>query len=301
MGNWPVKNLGMMIVEIDERSGFCFGVVHAIKAAENALGLADEVYCLGDIVHNSKEVERLSAQGLQVINHEEFSKLKNCRVLIRAHGEPPETYRIAQENNITLLDATCPIVLNLQRRIRNASNDTEEDQGQIVIFGKEGHAEVIGLKGQSPGRVIVISGENDLEKIDYTRPVRFFAQTTQNHPEFLRLRDAIEQRMVESDAAGDFQAFDSICRKVANRAPEVAAFAKRYDVVIFASDPNSSNGTYLYGVVKSANSRAHFVTGADDIDPAWLQGAERVGICGATSTPQWVMEEIKERILESRK
>jgi 4-hydroxy-3-methylbut-2-en-1-yl diphosphate reductase len=286
----------LMIVEIDEKSGFCFGVVHAIKAAERALGQAEQVYCLGDIVHNSKEVERLASQGLKVINHREFSELKNCQVLIRAHGEPPETYRIAKENGITLIDATCPIVLNLQRRIRNVSEETRHDNVQIVIFGKEGHAEVIGLKGQSPGRVIVISGERDLDKIDFSRPVRFFSQTTQNHPEFIRLRDEIEQQMSALRSPSDFEAYDSICRKVSNRAPEIAAFASRHDVIIFASDPNSSNGTYLFSIAAAANPRSYFVTGADDLNPEWFTGVERVGICGATSTPQWVMEEIRERI-----
>jgi len=286
-----------MIVEIDDRSGFCFGVVHAIKAAEKALGQAEQVYCLGDIVHNSKEVERLARQGLKVIDHQEFALLKNCQVLIRAHGEPPETYRIAKENGITLIDATCPIVLNLQRRIRNVSEETEQKNGQIVIFGKEGHAEVIGLKGQSPGRVIVISGAPDLGKIDYSRPVSFFSQTTQNHPEFIRLRDEIEQRIAANASTSDFQAYDSICRKVANRAPEIAAFAARHEVIIFASDPNSSNGTYLFSIAAAANPRSYFVTGADDLNPEWFTGVERVGICGATSTPQWVMEEIRERVL----
>lgn len=288
-----------MNVDIDQRSGFCFGVVHAIKAAENALSGSGEVYCLGDIVHNNLEVERLKKLGLKIIDHEQFRNLKNTTVLVRAHGEPPSTYQTAKENNIRIIDATCPIVLNLQRKIRSVSEETDKNKGQIVIYGKEGHAEVVGLKGQAPGRVIVVRDIDDLDRIDFSKPVRFFAQTTQNHERFLLLQDEIARRMRDACNGSeiDFEAYDSICRKVSNRASEIVEFAEKHDVVVFASDKKSSNGKYLYEICKSANPSTYFVSSPDELNPEWFRGAGSTGICGATSTPLWVMEEIRKRII----
>ncbi len=288
-----------MVVEIDPKSGFCFGVVHAIRAAESSLSEADEVYCLGDIVHNNMEVERLKKMGLRIIDLDDFEMLKDKTVLIRAHGEPPGTYETARKNNIRIIDATCPIVLNLQRRIKNVYLDMENVDGQIVIFGKENHAEVIGLKGQAPDRVIVIGKIEDLDKIDFRKPVRFFAQTTQNHDQFLYLQQGIIDRMkqIDSDEEYDFMAFDSICRKVSNRADELSQFVMSYDVVVFAGDPKSSNGKYLFEVCKAYNPSTYLVSKVDDLQPEWFSGVARVGICGGTSTPLWLMEEIKKRII----
>ncbi len=288
-----------MKIEIDDKSGFCFGVVHAIEAAERELAKSDMLYCLGDIVHNSIEVERLTNLGLKIIDHEQFRQIRNARVLIRAHGEPPETYATAKKNNITLIDASCPIVLSLQNKIRLGYDEIMADDGQIIIFGKEGHAEVIGLKGQANGNVIVISDFKDLDQIDFSKPVRFFAQTTQNPDEFKTLHERIRQQM--EDVLGrpgeiNFKAYDSICRQVSNRAPELKRFAQKHDVVIFVSDPKSSNGMFLYSICKSSNQRTHFAAHIDDIKPEWIRDAASVGICGATSTPRWVMEEIREKI-----
>jgi 4-hydroxy-3-methylbut-2-en-1-yl diphosphate reductase len=289
-----------MIVNIDTGSGFCFGVVRAIEAAEKELQSDEILFSLGDIVHNTMEVERLSGKGLKVISHDEFKLMKDCRVLIRAHGEPPETYEIAKNNNITLIDASCPIVLNLQRKIRFGCDEVKEKDGQIVIFGKEGHAEVVGLKGQVNCRVIIIGNQDDLDKIDYTKPVRFYAQTTQKPDEFAILRDEIRIRLqaaASDDTAIDFKEFDSICRRVSNRAPELALFAESHDVIIFASDHKSSNGKFLFGICKNANPASYFVEQIEEVDLDWVKSAKKVGICGATSTPRWVMEQIRDKIL----
>ncbi|MFO7722512.1 MAG: 4-hydroxy-3-methylbut-2-enyl diphosphate reductase, partial [Bacteroidales bacterium] len=239
---------------------------------------------------------------LKVITHEQFRRMRDCRVLIRAHGEPPETYQIARENNITLIDASCPIVLNLQRKIRGGCDEVRDKHGQIVIFGKEGHAEVIGLKGQVSCRVIIIGNMKDLDKIDYSKPVRFYAQTTQKPNEFALLRDEIAKRLTENAAHPDdidFKAFDSICRRVSNREPELAIFAKSHDVIIFASDHKSSNGNFLFSVCKAANPASYFVETVEEVDMAWIRDAHKIGICGATSTPSWVMEEIRNKIRAS--
>jgi 4-hydroxy-3-methylbut-2-en-1-yl diphosphate reductase len=287
-----------MTIEIDDKSGFCFGVVHAIKAAENALSDGEPLFCLGDIVHNSMEVERLKNRGLRIIDHAEYHTLRHCRVLIRAHGEPPETYRYAEENGITLIDATCPIVLKLQQRVGRAALEMQNEGGQVVIFGKKGHAEVTGLKGQCPEKVIVIGNEKELNKIDFSRPVRFFAQTTQDIDTFGQLRDEIRRRMKPFGLTpGSFKAHDSICRQVSKRAPELSKFARMHDVIIFASDRKSSNGTLLFQVCKEANPNTYFVGSIEETDPGWVEHASTVGICGATSTPRWMMEGIKERLL----
>lgn len=289
-----------MIVEIDKNSGFCFGVVRAIESAENELKESDELLCLGDIVHNCMEVKRLKNSGLKTIKHEQFKKLKNRKVLIRAHGEPPETYSVAVKNNITLVDATCPIVISLQKKIRKGSEEIKSKGGQIVIYGKDGHAEVVGLKGHAGESVVIVSDSDDLHKIDFSRPVRFYSQTTQNPEQFEALKNEIIKGMKEHNEASeeiDFKAFNTICHRVSNRAPELESFVSRHDVIIFASDKKSSNGKYLFEICLMANPNTHFVTGANDLKDEWLKGAESVGICGATSTPLWVMKEIRKKIL----
>lgn len=289
-----------MRVEIDKNSGFCFGVVRAIESAENELKESDELLCLGDIVHNCMEVKRLKNSGLKIINHEQFKKLKNRKVLIRAHGEPPETYSIARKNNITLVDASCPIVISLQKKIRKGAEEIKSKDGQIVIYGKDGHAEVVGLKGHAGESTVVVSNTDDLDKIDFSRPVRFYSQTTQNLQQFEELKSEIIRRMTEQNNNSeeiDFKTYDTICRRVSNRAPELENFARKHDVVIFASDRKSSNGKYLFGICRSANSRTHFVANADDLKREWFMDAHSAGICGATSTPFWVMDEIRKKIL----
>ena len=288
-----------MQVEIDRNSGFCFGVVFAIKAAEAELEANGTLYCLGEIVHNSREVGRLREKGLRMINHEGFRQLKNCTVMIRAHGEPPETYRIARENNITLIDASCPVVLKLQNKIRKGYELSLQEKGQIVITGKEGHAEVNGLVGQTLGNAIIIAGPGDVDKIDYSRDIYLYSQTTMSTVEFQETLNAIHQRIQASGRASliHFIANDTICRQVSNRAPQIREFASGFDVVIFVSDAQSSNGTYLYEVCLSANPDSHFVTSGADLQASWFKGKHTVGISGATSTPLWVMEEVRLAVL----
>jgi 4-hydroxy-3-methylbut-2-enyl diphosphate reductase len=282
-----------MKIDIDNNSGFCFGVVNAICKAEEELGTLHELYCLGDIVHNNAEVERLKQKGLKIITYDQFTKLNNCKVLIRAHGEPPETYEIARRNNIELIDASCSVVLKLQKRIRKSYLE-QVDDGQIVIFGKEGHAEVNGLVGQTEGKAIVVSRLDDLNKIDFTKPISIFSQTTMSIEEFNLINDEIRKRMVFEMKKTDvpLSVNDTICRQVSNRAPMLRQFVKLYDAIIFVSGKESSNGKYLFDVCKSVNPNTYFVTGPTEIDRAWLNGVENVGICGATSTPRWLMEEV---------
>lgn len=292
-----------MVVEIDESSGFCFGVVNAIAAAEQELQEGESLYCLGDIVHNTQEVNRLKTLGLKIIDHADTQKFKTKKVLIRAHGEPPSTYHWIKKNDHLLVDATCPIVLRLQNKIKRAFEEIRHSDGQIVILGKEGHAEVIGLKGQVDGRVIVIKSEQDIEQVDLSKPVRFFAQTTQDPALFKRLKEAIEARMrsVSHDKRYiDFKAFDTICRQVANRAPELVKFSKKHDVIVFVSDEKSSNGKFLYITCKEANPCTYFVQSPEDVDLYWFKDDDSVGICGATSTPRWIMEDVRTKILQCK-
>lgn len=283
-----------MRVEIDENSGFCFGVVNAIEKAEEELGRG-VLYCIGDIVHNNLEVERLQHKGLATINHSEFAGLRDCRVLFRAHGEPPSSYRIAKENGVEIIDASCPVVLNLQRRIREAYERMNPVDGQIVIYGKPGHAEVIGLVGQTNGEAIIIEKQEDVCLIDFNRAVMLFSQTTKSLDGFQSISELIRRK------GGDrVVVYDTICRKVANRIPQLRNFARQHDVVIFVSDEKSSNGKQLFSVCKEINPRTHFVQGVDDITPEMIANAESVGISGATSTPGWIMDEIKERINDIR-
>ncbi|MCL2028136.1 MAG: 4-hydroxy-3-methylbut-2-enyl diphosphate reductase [Bacteroidales bacterium] len=282
-----------MIVEIERHSGFCFGVVSAIQRAEKELQNDKNLYCLGDIVHNSAEVERLAKCGLHVISHDEFSKLSNCKVLIRAHGEPPEIYAIAKKQNITLIDATCPIVLKLQQSIREGYEEMQKIGGQILIYGKPGHAEVLGLEGQTEHHAMVVNDESDLQDIDFSKPIRLYSQTTKNKDDYDKLQKDIRKQLSET---ADFIAFDTICGQVANRAKELCEFCKKHQLILFVSGKNSSNGQYLFDLCKQANANTHFISDASELKSEWFKTVDSVGICGATSTPMWLMEHIAERI-----
>lgn len=284
-----------MNVVIDKYSGFCFGVIRAIEAAERELGEHDQLYCLGDIVHNGMEVKRLSDKGLKVISHDEFSLLNNAKVLIRAHGEPPETYRIAKENKISLVDASCPIVLKLQSKIRIAYEEMKVVNGQIVIYGKHGHAEVLGLLGQTENTAIVVDNMEDIDRIDFSRPIRLFSQTTKSIEGFAKVCELISEKIKLADKDikdSDFVANDSICRQVSNRSIELKNFSMNYDVIVFVSGKKSSNGMFLFDLCKSVNERTYLVSEPAELDKAWFNNVESVGICGATSTPMWLMEAV---------
>jgi 4-hydroxy-3-methylbut-2-enyl diphosphate reductase len=280
-----------MQIEIDNGSGFCFGVTTAIRKAEEELAAGTRLYCLGDIVHNGMECERLRRMGLVTINHDEMSRLHGVKVLLRAHGEPPETYEMARHNNIEIIDATCPVVLQLQRRIKQ-KYDSNPD-AQIVIFGKPGHAEVLGLVGQTNGRAIVVADLDGVKSLDFTRDIFLYSQTTKSLDEFHRIIDYIQQHIAPE---ATFKSFDTICRQVANRMPNISSFARRHDLILFVCGRKSSNGRVLFNECKSVNPNSHLIEGPDEIDPSWLKGVDTVGICGATSTPKWLMEECLERI-----
>jgi 4-hydroxy-3-methylbut-2-enyl diphosphate reductase len=288
-----------MEITIDQGSGFCFGVVYAIELAEEELARSGALYCLGDIVHNNMEIERLQAKGLRIINHDDLRNLRDCKVLIRAHGEPPETYRLAIQNNIELIDASCPVVLKLQHRVRDSFEAVENDGGQVVIYGEQGHAEVNGLVGQTQGRAIVVKTEADLDRIDFSRPVHLFSQTTKSTAGFESMERLIRERIRQAKgdvAEKDFDTNDTLCRQVSNREPHLQKFAAGHDVIVFVSGRKSSNGKALYGVCAEVNPRSHFISGPDELDPAWFAGAASVGICGATSTPMWLMEDVAVRL-----
>ncbi len=286
-------------VSIDQDSGYCFGVEYAIRMAEDAMEESGMLYCLGDIVHNDMEVKRLHKKGLRVIDHQELENLNDCKVLIRAHGEPPETYKIALKNNIELIDASCPVVLKLQNRIKNSYDKMELGKGQVVIYGKKGHAEVAGLTGQTNGNAIIVMEDEDLDLIDFNRPVTLFSQTTKSTAGFYRIRNIIEDRIKQAKIASsnteenDFSANDSICRQVSNREPRLTKFSQLHDVILFVSGKKSSNGKALYQVCKQYNDKSYFIENEDDINPDWFTNAQSVGICGATSTPMWLMQNIK--------
>lgn len=279
-----------MQVEIDEHSGFCFGVVNAIRKAEQELEKG-VLYCIGDIVHNDLEVERLVQKGLRTIGHGQFAGLRNCRVLFRAHGEPPVSYEMARENSIEVIDASCPVVLNLQKMIREAYEQTRSAGAQIVIYGKRGHAEVVGLVGQTNGEALVVEDEDDIQNIDFSRPVILFSQTTKSLDGFRSVAALLESRGGEKVVV-----HDTICRKVANRIPQLKEFARLHDVIIFVSGEKSSNGKQLFDMCREVNPRTYFVQGAADVKPEMLTDAGCVGITGATSTPRWIMEEVKHKI-----
>lgn len=286
----------MYNIEIDSESGFCFGVTTAIKKAEEELAKGTPLYCLGDIVHNDQECERLKKLGLITINHEEYAKLKNVKVLLRAHGEPPETYRIAAKNNIEIIDATCPVVLRLQKRIKQEyTNKESQKEKQIVIYGKNGHAEVMGLVGQTNGEAIIIEKIDEVDKIDLSKDVRLYSQTTKSLDEFRNIVFYIEQNISPS---ATFQYFDTICRQVANRMPNIRKFAASHDVILFVCGQKSSNGKILFHECKEINPRTYQVDKPEDIDVEWFRDAKSIGICGATSTPKWLMDKCKNVISE---
>ncbi len=290
------EGAGEMQIEIDNGSGFCFGVTRAIGKAEEELAAEQQLYCLGDIVHNGRECERLSQMGLQTIDHRQFDQLRNARVLLRAHGEPPHTYEQAKKNGITLIDATCPVVLHLQERIKHEYSSDIKHTHQIVIFGKNGHAEVMGLVGQTEGTAIVIENEEDaLNLLDFNRDIRLYSQTTKSLAGFRRIVELIQQHM---QPGASFVYYDTICRQVANRMEAIRDFASRHDVVLFVSGKKSSNGRVLFNQCLQANPRSHMVESARDIQPQWLEECSSIGICGATSTPKWLMEQCKQHIEE---
>ena len=308
------EGFGGLSIEIDSGSGFCFGVTTAIKKAEEVLATDGTLYCLGDIVHNGMECDRLRRMGLVTINHEQLKELHDAKVLLRAHGEPPETYELARRNNIEIIDATCPVVLKLQKRIKEQYEGSSLHPSpltshlspltshlspltpQIVIFGKKGHAEVLGLVGQTGGKAIVIESYDELVNkplLDYSRDIFFYSQTTKSLDEFHRITDYIQSHIAPT---ATFRSFDTICRSVANRMPNITDFAARHDLILFVCGRKSSNGRVLFNECQRVNANSHLIEGPDEIDAAWLKDIHTVGICGATSTPKWLMEECKDAI-----
>lgn len=278
-------------IEIDSKSGFCFGVINAIQHAEKALEEQQTLYCLGDIVHNGAEMARLNEIGLITISYEQFNNLKNSRVLLRAHGEPPETYERAKQNGITIIDATCPVVLNLQKQIKQAYLEMKEIGGQILIFGKPGHAEVVGLLGQTQNTAIVVSDITDLDSIDFSKPTVLFSQTTQDIHRLTQIQDIISKKAKECNNS-NVTCHDTICRRVANRETDLKQFAQKFDIIIFVSGKKSSNGKVLYDICKQINENTFFVSDKSDLNQIDFKNGQSVGICGATSTPKWLMENI---------
>lgn len=282
-----------MNIEIDKGSGFCFGVTRAIGKAEEELQKGVSLYCLGDIVHNGKECDRLQKLGLITINHETMGGIRHSKVLLRAHGEPPSTYSLARDNDIEIIDATCPVVLHLQERIKKEYDADKEHSKQIVIFGKNGHAEVLGLVGQTEGTAIVIESADEVGKLDFTRDICLYSQTTKPLEEFRRIVELIKTNI---SPEATFTYYDTICRQVANRMPHIKEFAQRHDVILFVCGKKSSNGRVLFQECYDANARSYMIDTASEIDFRWLQDCNSIGICGATSTPKWLMEECKVRI-----
>ena len=299
-------------IEIDNGSGFCFGVTTAIQKAEEELAKGNTLYCLGDIVHNGMECERLRQMGLITIDHQEMIQLHNVKVLLRAHGEPPETYELARHNNIEIIDATCPVVLALQRRIKkqyespstlNPQSSTlnphpspltpQPSTPQIVIFGKKGHAEVLGLVGQTGGKAIVVESLDDVRRLDFSNDIYLYSQTTKSLDEFHHIIEYI-QTHISPEAT--FKSFDTICRSVANRMPNISQFAARHDLILFVCGRKSSNGKVLFNECLRVNPNSHLIEGPEEIDPQWLKHIETIGICGATSTPKWLMEQCEEKV-----
>ena len=285
----------MLQIEIDNGSGFCFGVTTAIQKAEEELAKGNTLYCLGDIVHNGMECDRLRQMGLITINHEEMRQLHHVKVLLRAHGEPPATYELARRNNIEIIDATCPVVLQLQKRIKKQYLSPLSSLlfPQIVIFGKNGHAEVLGLVGQTEGKAIVIEQFEDVKRLDFSRDIYLYSQTTKSLDEFHRIIEYIQQHI---SPEATFKSFDTICRNVANRMPNISTFATKHDLVLFVCGRKSSNGKVLFNECLRVNPNTHLIEGPEEIDPAWLKGIQTVGICGATSTPKWLMEQCRDAL-----
>ena len=287
----------MVNIEIDSGSGFCFGVTTAIRKAEEELAKGNMLYCLGDIVHNGQECERLKKMGLITINHEEFARLHDVKVLLRAHGEPPETYELAKANNIEIIDATCPVVLRLQQRIkREFDNTSDSNNKQIVIYGKNGHAEVLGLVGQTRGQAIVIENLSEVHRLDFSKDIRLYSQTTKSLDEFRQIVTYIKEHI---SPEASFEYYDTICRQVANRMPNIQTFAANHDLIFFVCGRKSSNGKILFHECKKVNSNTFLIDQPEEIDRKMLEGATSIGICGATSTPKWLMEECKKVILMS--
>ena len=286
----------MINVEIDNGSGFCFGVTTAIKKAEEELAKGNTLYCLGDIVHNGQECERLKEMGLITINHEEFAQLHDVKVLLRAHGEPPATYELAQKNHIEIIDATCPVVLRLQKRIKQEYDNTADSHNkQIVIYGKNGHAEVLGLVGQTNGEAIVIENLEEANQLDFTKDIRLYSQTTKSVDEFWQIVAFIKEHISPN---ASFEYSDTICRQVANRMPNIRNFASNHDLILFVCGRKSSNGKILFQECKQVNANTYQIDQPDEIKTEWLKGSQSIGICGATSTPKWLMEECKKVILQ---
>jgi len=288
----------MLQIEIDNGSGFCFGVTTAIQKAEEELAKGNTLYCLGDIVHNGMECDRLRQMGLVTINHDEMRQLHDVKVLLRAHGEPPATYELARRNHIEIIDATCPVVLQLQKKIKKQYSLTSNLlplTSQIVIFGKKGHAEVLGLVGQTQSSAIVIESFEEVKKLDFSRDIYLYSQTTKSLDEFHQIIEYIQQHI---SAGATFKSFDTICRSVANRMPNISSFAAKHDLILFVCGRKSSNGKVLFNECLRVNPNTHLIEGPDEIDPQWLEGIHTVGICGATSTPKWLMEQCRDAILE---
>lgn len=287
-----------MDITIDQKSGFCFGVVYAIEMAEEILKKDHKLYCLGDIVHNNKEVDRLNNLGLEIINHQQLESLNNCKVLIRAHGEPPSTYEIALKNDIELLDASCPVVLKLQHQIKEGYEQIKNINGQVIIFGKEGHAEVTGLVGQTDGKAIIVTTEEDLDKVDFDKPIYIYSQTTKSPAAFQNIINNIKDKL-NSEGKSDelkFVVHDTLCRQVSGREPQLKQFSIDNDVIIFVSGTKSSNGKMLYSSCREENNQSYFISDVKEIKEDWFEDVSSVGICGATSTPRWLMEEVAEFI-----
>jgi len=284
-----------MKIELDIKAGFCFGVKKTIERAETELSEGNSIFCLGEMVHNDEEINRLEAKGLKTIHYKEFQSLKNSSILIRAHGEPPETYKIAKENNLELIDTTCPIVSRLQDKIKACYDKIDDDKGQIVIYGKEGHAEVIGLVGQTQGKAIIVNKQEDLEKISFEKPIYLYSQTTKSKKGFNLIKKEIEKRLQKEGKSKKLYliAHQTICGEVANREPNLKIFAKNHDVILFVSGKKSSNGRMLYEVCKKVNPNSYFISNSGEVKKYMLAGVQTVGISGATSTPTWLLKDVE--------
>jgi len=283
-----------MIIDIDKNAGFCFGVTNAIKKAETEIAQKGTLVCLGEMVHNQEETNRLAQLGMTTVSYQEYENLRDCTVLIRAHGEPPHTYHTAEKNNISLIDATCPIVLRLHKIIY--SNSQQYPHAQTVIFGKKDHAEVIGLVGQVNGNAIVISSEDEINKIDFNKGILLYSQTTMNAHKYEAIALKIKEKLSEKSAGTIFLKFDTVCRSVALREQNLAKYAGQYDAVLFVAGKNSSNGKYLYSTCKKANERTYYISSPDDFETKMFDGVEKLGITGATSTPDWLLHKIAEKV-----
>ena len=292
--------MSQLKITVDPKSGFCFGVVYAIEMAENILKEDNKLYCLGDIVHNNREVDRLNNLGLEIIDHKRLSELNDCKVLIRAHGEPPSTYEIALKNNIELLDASCPVVLKLQHQIKEGYETIKKIDGQVIIYGKEGHAEVTGLVGQTNGEAIIVTTKEDISKIDFEKPIYIYSQTTKSPKAFQDIVDEIKKELIAlgKDVDLKFVVHDTLCRQVSGREPQLKTFASENDVIVFVSGTKSSNGKMLFLSCKEQNKQSYFVSDTKEIDENWFKNSESVGICGATSTPRWLMDEVADHIMQ---